>query len=111
MGNPLVGDKTGSAERRIFDGILPRFYSYLVISDIRATELPIPLQSQHERQILHGGARRALAEIVEPGDEDGLPAARIGADEKLEVVGAVERLRLDAARLRLFSTRIWRSPA
>src|SRR5947209_7807706 len=50
--------------------------------------------SQHEPHVLHGRARGALAEVVEPRDQNGLAMLRAGEHIELEPVGLVERFRL-----------------
>ena len=55
------------------------------------------LQPQHQLQVLHGGAGSALAEIVEPRDDHRLAARLIGEDADFQIVGAVQRLRLQLA--------------
>ena len=52
--------------------------------------------AEHEFEVLHSRARRALAEIVELGDQHRLPARLVGEHVDFERVGAVERLGLDA---------------
>ena len=57
------------------------------------------LEPQHQLQVLHRRARGALAEIVELGDQHRLAARLVGVDVDQEVVGPVQRLRLQAQRL------------
>src|SRR5436190_20628533 len=52
-------------------------------------------KTQHQPHVLHGRARRALAQIVEPRDQHRLAMFLAGKDIELELVGLVERLGLD----------------
>jgi hypothetical protein len=46
---------------------------------------------------LHRGARRTLAQIVEPGDQNRLAPRLVGIDREFEPAGIVERGRFDLA--------------
>ncbi len=48
-------------------------------------------EPQHQTQILHRCARRALAEIVEFGDKHSLTQSIIAEDGELKVVAAIQR--------------------
>src|SRR3984957_14778320 len=54
------------------------------------------LAPEHQHEVLHRRARRAFAEIVEFGDEQRLAARLVGEHVDLDVVGPVQRFRLDA---------------
>src|SRR5262245_46178531 len=61
--------------------------------------LPTPAEArrstsppEHQVEVLHGGARRALAEIVVDGDQRGLRASVVGKDVEPHAVGVVEGL-------------------
>ena len=51
-------------------------------------------RSKHQREILDRGARGALAEIVEPRDQNRVTLRFIGENIKLHVVGSVQRGRV-----------------
>ena len=51
--------------------------------------------AQHQADVLHGRAGRALAEVVEPRDQHGLGVLLAGEDAQLQHIGAVERLGLE----------------
>ena len=57
------------------------------------------VQIQHQPQILHRGARRSFAEIVEMGDEHGVAERLVGADVEIEPVGPIKRLRFELLRV------------
>ena len=58
-------------------------------------ELLLLGQPQHQPHVLHRRPRRALAEIVEPRDQNRLTMLVAGKDVELELVGLVQRLGLD----------------
>src|SRR5271154_6529678 len=63
-------------------------------------------QAEHEVEVLHHGARSALAEIVEQGHQPRLPRRVRAEDVELHAVGAVEPFRLERLeRSRLFKRR------
>ena len=56
-------------------------------------------QPEHQPHVLHCGAGCALAEIVEPRDQHGLPMCVAGEDVQFELVGVVQRLGLEPSAL------------
>src|SRR5439155_1396040 len=53
------------------------------------------VQPQHQLQVLHRGARGALAEVVEPRHQHRLAPRLIGVNAEFELVAVVERLGLE----------------
>src|SRR3954447_5553513 len=63
---------------------------------LRCVRGTLPLRhSQHQPHVLDGRARCALAEIVESRDQNGLAVLLAGEDIELELIGLVQRLRLE----------------
>ena len=59
---------------------------FILVSPLFCQQTGGFLQSQHQIHILHGGARSALAQIVQPRGDHGL--LLITADKNLQAIGA-----------------------
>ena len=53
------------------------------------------LDAEHQADVLHGGARGALAEVVEPGDQHRCAVLLAAEHPQLHQVGVVERQRIE----------------
>ena len=54
------------------------------------------VEPQHQPDVLDGSSGCALAEIIEPGDEDRVVISRVRKDPQLHAVRIVQALRLEA---------------
>ena len=69
------------------------------------------MQTEHEGDVLDGGAGRPFAEVVEAGDQHRLAMAFVGVDGEFQPVGVVQRLGLQLAVRRGGNTRTRSQPA